>query len=247
MRYALFSILSLSGFAIAVAIVLAVFADDIVAYATNRIVDETVTQPMERLVKSIGIQATPEVRPDQIVIVREVKKLSQLHTAQMELQNIVEADSGTDSWFGLFEDNLIFVAVGSVQAGIDLGKLTEFDIQATSFQTVQIRLPASEIFIATLDNDKSYVADRDVGLGARILDPDPQLETLARQSGEEKILEAALENGILEQADENAQLLMEGFLKSLGFESVVFIEGDMPPPIPYNPETPKGFIVLPEN
>lgn len=239
MRYALVLLLGMGVFAIAGAGAL--------WYFSQTIVDQAVSQPMERLVKSIGIQATPEVRPDPVVIIREVNKLAQLHTAQMEMQNIVEADSGTDSWFGLFEDNLIFVAVGEVQAGIDLAKVTDNDIQATSFQTITIRLPASEIFIATLDNDQSYVADRDVGLGARILEPDPELETLARQSGEQQMLEAALENGILEQADENAKLLMEGLLKSLGFQSVVFIDGDMPPPIPYNPEAPKGFILSPEN
>lgn len=239
MRYALVGLLGLGVFAI--------IAAGGLWYLSTQIVDQAVSQPIERLVKSIGIQATPEVRPDPVVVVREINKLAQLHTAQMEMQNIVEADSGSDAWFGLFEDNLIFVAVGQVQAGIDLGKLTDNDIQAITFQTVTVRLPASEIFIATLDNNKSYVADRDVGLGARVLEPDPQLETLARQTGEQQILDAALENGILEQADENAQLLMEGFLKSLGFKSVVFIDGDMPPPIPYNPEAPKGFILSPEN
>lgn len=238
MRYLLIAIIGIGVFSI--------IAAGGFWYLSSRIVEQTVSQPIERLVKSIGLQATPEVRPDPVVIVREINKLAQLHTAQMEMQNIVEADSGTDAWFGLFEDNLIFVAVGQVQAGIDLAKLTENDIQANTFQTVTIRLPASEIFIATLDNEKSYVADRDVGLGARVLEPDPQLETLARQTGEKQMLDAALENGILEQADANARLLMEGFLKSLGFKSVVFVDGDMPPPIPYDPETPKGFIISPE-
>ena len=151
MRYALIILLGFSGMAIGGAIAL--------YFAGTFFVEQTVSQPIERLVKSIGIQATPEIRPDSVVVIREINKLARLHTAQIEMQNIVEADSGTESWFGLFEDNLIFVAVGEVQAGIDLAKLTENDIQATTFQTLTIRLPASEVFIATLDNDKSYVAD----------------------------------------------------------------------------------------
>ncbi len=209
-------------------------------------VDNAVVQPMERLVKSIGIRATPEIRPDPVTIVREINNLAQLQTASIQMEKIVTAEIGGNDLLGIFEDSMIFVAVGEVTAGIDLAKMTPADIQAVTFQTVTLRLPPSEIFFSALDNELSYVADRDVGVGARLLNENTDLETQVRQAGEQAIYDAALERDILGIAQTNAQDVLSGFLTSLGFETVIFVEGDMPPLIEYDPQTPKGFILEPQ-
>lgn len=202
-----------------------------------------ITAPVDALVRNLGIAATAEIRPDSVTIIRGINDLAQLQTASFQLEKIVTSSKGQDSPFGLFEDSLIFVAVGEVTAGVDLAKLTENDIRANTFQTVTIRLPASELFIATLDNENSYVADRDTGLLAQA---DPQMETRVRQVAQSEIEAAALDQDILGVADENAQNVLRGFLQSLGFENVVFVEGNMPPPVPNaNPENIKGLIVTP--
>lgn len=208
-------------------------------------VDRTIAQPVERLVKSIGISATPEIRPDPVTIVREINNLAQLQTASVQMEKIVTAETSGNDLLGLFEDSMIFVAVGEVTAGIDLAKMTPDDIQAATFDTVTLRLPPAEILTASLDNELSYVADRDVGLGARLLNENTDLETQVRQAGEQAIYEAALERDILGIAQTNAQDVLIGFLTSLGFEQIIFIDGDMPPPVQYDPEIPKGFIVQP--
>ena len=128
-------------------------------------VDKVVNEPIQALVKSIGLRATPEIRPDPVTIVREINKLAQLQTASVQMEKIITADAGGDDFLGLFEDTMIFVAVGEVTAGVDLAKMTPSDIQAVTFQTVTLRLPPAEVFISTLDNELSYVADRDVGIG----------------------------------------------------------------------------------
>lgn len=202
-----------------------------------------VTAPIRELTRNIGIGATPVVRPDPVTVIKSINDLAQLQTASYQMEKIVTAEKNTDSLLGLFEDTLIFVAVGEVTAGIDLAKLTENDIRATSFQTVTIRLPDPEIFIATLDNENSYVADRDTGL---LANADPEMETLVRQEAQRQIEAAALEQGILDIADENAQSVLAGLLESLGFETIIFVDGDLPPPVPIiDPEIPKGFIVTP--
>lgn len=210
--------------------------------ASTFLVRDSVVQPIESLKKGIGINATPEVRPDPITIVRSINDLAQLQTASYSMEKIVTAKRGEESLFGLFEDSLIFVAVGEVTAGIDLAKLTESDIQVTTFQTATIRLPEAEIFVATLDNERSYVADRDTGL---LTQADPQMETQARQVGEQEILNAAIQEGILDVADDNAKTVLDGLLRSLGFQSVVFVEGEMPLAVPYDPELPKGILDVP--
>jgi hypothetical protein len=210
------------------------------AYALNR----TVSQPVAALVKSIGINATPVIRPDPVTIMRQINNLARLETAEYLPEKIISADTGP-TFLGLFDDNLLFVARGQVIAGVDLVNLTPADIQAVTYQTVTIRLPAAEIFVATLDNENSYVADRDIGIGRRISGIDVELETRVRQEAVGAIEQAALEGGILELADENAKKVVEGLLKAVGFQAVVFIDGDMPPPVQVDPEQPKGFIISP--
>jgi hypothetical protein len=82
-----------------------------------------------------------------------------------------------------------------------------------------VKLPAAEIFVATLDNDKSYVYDRQTGI---IRKADPNLETQVRQTAEDEIRKAALDDGILDQAQTNAEAYLLKFFNALGYKSVIF-------------------------
>lgn len=73
--------------------------------------------------------------------------------------------------------------------------------------------------MATLDNENSYVYDRDTGLLRRA---DTQLESAARRAAEAEILRTATEDGILDQAQKNAETYLLSLLNSLGFSRVVF-------------------------
>jgi hypothetical protein len=107
-----------------------------------------------------------------------------------------------------------------VIAGIDMAKMDEADLWLEN-GVLKVRLPEAEILVATLDNNKSYVYDRDTGI---LTNPDPDLETLARQVAEEEILNTALEDGILEQARVNAEVYLEKFFNALGYEFVEFVQ-----------------------
>ena len=82
-----------------------------------------------------------------------------------------------------------------------------------------VRLPPAEILVATLDNNKSYVYDRQTGI---LTKGDPNLETSARQVAEADIRQSALDDGILAQADANAQTSLGWFFESLGYKQVKF-------------------------
>jgi len=85
---------------------------------------------------------------------------------------------------------------------------------------LNVRLPASEILVSTLDNDKSYVYDRQTGL---LTKAQPTLETQARQVADQEIRSSALADGILEQADVNAQNTLRWFFESLGYKQVKYV------------------------
>jgi hypothetical protein len=84
-----------------------------------------------------------------------------------------------------------------------------------------VNLPDAEIFIATLDNGKSYVYQRDTGVFAQ---PDVNLETQVRQEAERQILNAALEDGILQQAQTNAEAYLFKFFAALGYPNTIFVD-----------------------
>ena len=97
-----------------------------------------------------------------------------------------------------------------------------------------VRLPPAEIFVATLDNEKSYVYDRDTGL---LNQGERDLETSARRAAEQEILEAAVEDGILNTAQLNAENYMARMFRDLWFEhmSCVASDAEMPAPLPTMP------------
>ncbi|MEM9775916.1 MAG: DUF4230 domain-containing protein [Chloroflexota bacterium] len=205
---------------------------------TNEAIDNS---PLLNPVRSLLLSATPEILPDPLTILTRVNQLARLETASVEAEKIVTSQRDTDMLLGLFGESIVFVAAGEVIAGIDLEKMEPGDIQVVSPTTVMVHLPDAEILVATLDNDKSYVVDRDVGL---FTGADPELETQVRQIGEAAILEYAVDEvKIMDVAEQNAQEFMLGFLIELGFENVVFMEDTPPTPVPYEQEIPKGRVL----
>ncbi len=165
-----------------------------------------------------ALNPTPTIIPDPVTIINEVRGLARLETIQYSVEKIITADSGQEVLTKLFGDRLLFVAHGVVIAGVDLNKMTVEDLQLRN-GVLTVSLPDAEVFIATLDNEKSYVYDRQTGIFTR---GEQDLETLARQAAEEEILKAAQEDGILSQARLNGEVYLESLFESLGYDEVVF-------------------------
>jgi len=163
---------------------------------------------------------TPTIIPDPATYINEIRALARLETIQYSIEKVITAEISQGNLGFLLGDKLLFVAHGIVIAGIDMTKLNPEDMRLEN-GVLRVNLPDAEIFVATLDNSKSYVYDRNTGLLAQ---PDPNLETLARQSAEDEIKKAALEDGILAQALNNAELFLYKFFQSLGFAEVTFTE-----------------------
>ncbi len=203
-----------------------------------------ITEPVSNLVRQLLLPVTPEIMPNPTTIIREIQDLQRLETASFEFEKVITAETKQDLLFGLLGESVVFVANGKVFAGVDFAKMAEADLQVYDPDTVYVHLPKAEIFedIPILDNERSYVADRDTGLFTRA---DPNLETQVRQEAEKVIREAADETEILERADNNARQYMIGFLSGLGFENIVFTDESPDPAPPYVQEIPKGFAITP--
>lgn len=164
------------------------------------------------------LNPTPTIIPDPVTYINEIRALARLETIQYSIEKVITAEVGQGTFGFAFGDKLIFVAHGTVIAGIDMEKLQPGDMRLEN-GVLYVRLPPTEIFIATLDNDKSYVYDRETGI---LTKGSVDLETLARQSAEDEIRKAALEDGILTQGDINAEAYLLKFFTALGYKSVIF-------------------------
>ena len=202
-----------------------------------------VAAPVGDMVRQLVVPATPVILPDPVIVVQEVRDLARLETASYTMEKVIRAERGQDVLWGALGETLIFVAHGEVVAGVDLSKMQREDVQVVDPVTVMVHLPQAEIFHVILDNDRSYVADRDTGILTR---SDAQLETRVRQSAQDELEAAAKESDILELADENAQNYMREFLNGLGFENVIFTESTPPTAPPFEQEVPKGYSLTPE-
>ncbi len=160
---------------------------------------------------------TPTIIPDPATYITQVQSLARLETIQYSGEKVITAEVGQGTFGFLFGDKMLFVAHGTVIAGIDMGKMQASDMQLQN-GVLHVKLPPPEIFISTLDNDKSYVYDRQTGLMTK---GNQGLETTARQAAEEEIRKAAVQDGILEQAQTNASAFLEKFFAALGYPNAV--------------------------
>jgi hypothetical protein len=166
------------------------------------------------------LNPTPTIIPDPVTYINEVRALARLETIQYSIEKVITGETGGGTFQALFGDKILFVGHGTVIAGIDMEKLQPEHMRFEN-GVLTVRLPPAEIFIAALDNEKSYVYDRETGILAK---PDVNLETLVRQRAEEEIRGAAIEDGILEQAQANAEAYLFKFFAALGYPNTIFID-----------------------
>jgi hypothetical protein len=176
---------------------------------------------LETQVAVVLPQPTPTIYPAKTTVIQSVRTLARLETVQYSIEKVIVAEEGQESPLAFFVgDRLLLVAHGTVIAGVDLAKLQENDVTVLEDGRVYLTVPSAEVFVATLDNDKTYVYDRQTGLFSK---GDVNLETAARQAAEVQIRQAALEDGVLTRAQDNANTTLQKLLLSLGFREVIVV------------------------
>lgn len=162
---------------------------------------------------STSLQSTPSI----VVAVRD---LARLESAEYHIERVIDLRDRQSLLFGLIrtQDAILFVAVGQVTAGVDLGALADGDIVVDQARTrVDVTLPPAIVFSTRLDNARSWVYARVTDVLAQRHE---DLETRARQEAERTLEQAALDGGILERARVNAERTVASFVRSLGYATV---------------------------
>lgn len=124
----------------------------------------------------------------------------------------------------LVNERTLFVGAGRVEAYVDFSKIAENAVvESADRKSVQLTLPAPELGDTNLDLAQSYVFAEERGLLNRIGDVfgnDPNRQREVYQLAEERIGAAARDSGLTARAQENTQKMLEGLLRSLGYEIV---------------------------
>ncbi len=115
-------------------------------------------------------------------------------------------------------DRLLMMVHGEVVAGIDFSNLKPDDVKVDR-KHVHLHLPAAQVFSTRLDSGKTRVYSRQTGV---LVPTDPNLETQVRQEAERQMQQAALADGILGTARQNAASTIRSLLQGLGFERIDF-------------------------
>ena len=149
----------------------------------------------------------------------QIRNLNRLETQSFSVERVVEAKVERGNPLDiLLGDRLLLIASGDVIAGVDLAKLKDSDVTISpDGKTITLRLPPSEIFSKSLNNDRTRVYDRQTGIFAA---QNKDLETQARTSAEGEILQAACEGGVMQKAADEAKRSVEQFVRLLDFEVV---------------------------
>lgn len=169
----------------------------------------------------VGWPGTPtpaaQVSISTTAVIQKVQQLSQLITTKYTIQVVVgRGREGTI--FGIGKDKILLVAQGKVIAGLDLSQLKEQDVHVTKdHKQITVNLPPLKLFDTYLVEGNTFVYQRDTGVFSSI---DPNLETEARRQALSDITKAACDDGIMNEASDNAKKAVTELLRTIDFQEV---------------------------
>jgi hypothetical protein len=153
----------------------------------------------------------------QPTVVNQIQKLARLETVMYTLENVIEG--GHENLVlpdFLTGDRILLIGHGEVIAGVDLSRVGPNDVIIHG-KSITLRIPKPQILSTRIDNQKTRVFSRQTGI---LVPVDPNLETEVRREAETQLREAALRDGILAAAEQNARATLTTLLQGFGFETI---------------------------
>ncbi|SCG62723.1 DUF4230 domain-containing protein [Micromonospora halophytica] len=158
-------------------------------------------------------------------LLKSIQDLSRYVAAEGNFQVVVDLQNDRNNvpdW--LLNQRTLFVGAGSVEAYVDFSTIAEGAVvESADGKSVEIKLPAPQLGKTNLDLESSYVFAEERGLLNRVGDlvkGDPNRQQQVYRLAEERITTAARDSGLHQRAEENTRKMLEGLLRSLGYEKV---------------------------
>jgi hypothetical protein len=179
--------------------------------------------PMARIATLVTGRTTT-VDTSVPAVVERIQRLSRLETVVYSLDTVVEGERTTPLLPDILAgDKLLLIVHGQSIAGVDLTQLKPEDVQIDGASanrdgnSIHVTLPASQLFLTSLDEQHTRVYTRSTGL---LVAADANLESDTRAKAQQQLQQAALSDGILDAARKNARATVTTLLYSLGFQHV---------------------------
>jgi len=164
----------------------------------------------------------PQLSPRAILA--QVQQLEELSTVRYTIQKVIGIKEPKRP---IGSESILLVMQAHVQAGIDLSLLHADSVTIRPGREVLLHLPPAKILNVTVDEKETKVWDRQKTWWTPWVPYSLDLEHRARKAGVEAVKQAALEMGILAQADRNAEASIRSFLTLAGVKSVTIVRGNV--------------------
>ena len=151
-----------------------------------------------------------------------IQQMSVLTTTRFNYTYAVRSESEMPALLrGLYGQQQLLMAVGSVTAGIDLTQLQADDVVLRDDGTLIITVPPAKLLDCFLDESATYVVERSTGIFAS---SSPTLDQSSRRYAVGQFREAAFEQNIFAAVQEQTVLALTEFIRALGANEVTQIE-----------------------
>ena len=158
--------------------------------------------------------AVPRKKVPPYVGVRTLKDLAELATVEYSVTKIVSYKDV--AWYG--DRKILFEAAATVKAGIDMNELADQDIKVNDDLSVTVTLPQPKILLFNMKPEHMREIFNESGI-LRSDFSNEEKDGLLSQ-GEKDIRAKVGRMDILQRAARNARILVESWLKKMGFNAV---------------------------
>ncbi len=156
---------------------------------------------------------------DTPAVVQQIQRLSELVTVKYSIQKVIGLEEQKIP-FG--SEKVLLLVQATVLGGVDLSKLSTQDVASTQTGGIAITLPAPRVMHVFVNDNETKVWDRSKTWWTPWVDFNPELEQNARRAALEAVQQAALQMGILSDAQHNAETTIREFLRTVNVTNVTF-------------------------
>jgi hypothetical protein len=147
-----------------------------------------------------------------------LRQLSELGTVEYVVTKIVKANDNA-TWYKFGDRKIIFTCKANLKAGIDLSELPKDSIRVDADQkSISLVLPKAKLLSCNMKPDDIHLVYEKTAI-TRFSYSNADRDDVMTQ-GEKNIKESVAELGILTDAENNAKIFLEAFLKQAGYDQI---------------------------
>lgn len=156
---------------------------------------------------------------DAPAVLKEIQRLSELVTVKYSIQKVIGLEEEKVP-FG--SEKILLMVQATVLGGMDLSAMNTQQCVVAADNSVTIELPPAKVLQVFVNEKDTKIWDRSKTWWTPWVPFNPELDQKARLAALEAVQAAALEMGILSNAQENAEKTIREFLRTAGVESIRF-------------------------